>query len=122
MEARVRAVRGATTVPADLPEEIAGATTELVAAVLAENQLAPERVISVLFTVTEDLTSAFPATAARHGGLRDAALICAREVPVPGSLPRCIRLLMHAELECEQAEVAHVYLRGAEVLRDDLLR
>ena len=122
MTASVRAIRGAITVDADDPTLIAEATSELVAAVLASNQVNVDNVISVLFTVTEDLSSAFPAAAARRLGLTAAALMCATEIPVPGSLPKCIRLMMHAELEGPQADVHHVYLRGAEVLRDDLKR
>ncbi len=122
MGASLRAIRGATTVEADDPAQIAEVTAELVDEVLTRNGLTPDAVISVLFTVTHDLSSAFPAAAARSQGLTEAALMCAMEIPVPGSLSRCIRLMMHAELEGAQAEVNHVYLRGAEVLRDDLKR
>ena len=122
MGAPLRAIRGATTVESDTPEEISLATAELVQAVLEQNSLGPDDVISILFTSTPDLVSAFPATAARRGGLTSAALMCAQEIPVPGSLPRCVRLMMHAELDQPQAEVRHVYLKGAEVLRDDLRR
>ena len=106
----------------DTPEAISLATAELVEAVLKDNALGVEEVISVMFTATPDLVSAFPATAARLGGLTSAALMCAQEIPVPGSLAMCIRLLMHAELDQPQSEVRHAYLRGAEVLRDDRRR
>ena len=122
MGAPIRAIRGATTVEVDTPEAISLATAELVEAVLKDNALGVEEVISVMFTATPDLVSAVPATAARLGGLTSAALMCAQEIPVPGSLAMCIRLLMHAELDQPQSEVRHAYLRGAEVLRDDRRR
>lgn len=122
MGASLRAIRGATTVDADDAAQIAAATAELVDEVLTSNGVDPASVISVFFTMTDDLAASFPASAARARGLTAAALMCATEIPVPGSLPKCIRLLMHAEVERTQAEVRHVYLRGAEVLRDDLTR
>jgi len=118
----VRAIRGATTVVADTPEQIAERTIELLAAIVEANELVHDQVISILFTVTEDISSAFPATAARLGGFDDAALMCAREIPVPGSLAHCIRLMMHVSTERERSQIENVYLHGAQGLRDDTKR
>jgi chorismate mutase len=82
----------------------------------------PADVISALFTVTSDLTSEFPARAARDLGWVDVPLICTVEIPVPGALPRCIRVLLHIETARAKAAIEHVYLEGARVLRPDLLR
>ena len=120
---RVRAVRGATTLGADNPEEMAIAVVELIEAVVSSNRLAPEEIISILFTSTPDLISQFPATAARARNpelLANIPLICAAEVSVPGSLPLTIRVLIHAHTELSQAEIKHQYLRGASVLRPDI--
>lgn len=115
----VRAIRGATSVPADTREDIAARTAELVAEVMSRNGLTPDDLISVIFTSTEDLVATFPATAAREVGLGAVPLICAREIPVPGSLPSCVRLLAHANMPAERA-VQHVYLHDAVRLRVDL--
>jgi chorismate mutase len=116
----VRAVRGAIQVDADERQAILDATTELLAAVLDRNSLAPEDLISVVFTATPDLTSEFPAYAARQMGITDVPLLCAGEIPVPGAMPRVLRLLAHVETERPRAEVRHVYLGGAAQLRTDL--
>lgn len=116
----VRAVRGATTAEVDTPEEIGVRTKELLSAMLERNGIAHEDLISVIFTTTEDLVSAFPATAARELGLGDVPLLCAREIPVPGSTPRCIRVLVHTYSDRERSALRHVYLAGAVGLRDDL--
>ncbi len=118
--AAVRAVRGATTVESDAPEAVWAATRVLLAEVAARNGLAPDDIISVLFTVTPDLTRAFPARAAGELGWDDVPLLCALEIPVPGALPRCVRVLVHAVTERPRAAVAHVYLGGAVTLRPDL--
>ncbi len=76
--------------------------------------------LPILFTTTEDLSSAFPAAGARTIGLGDVPLLCAREIPVPGSMPRCIRVMAHLETERPRSELHHVYLRDAAGLRDDL--
>jgi chorismate mutase len=115
----VRAIRGATTVPEDTREWIHDRTAELVEAVLARNGLAPENLISVIFTSTPDLVADFPAAAARRVGLGAVPLICAREIPVPGALPACVRLMAHAHMPAER-EVQHVYLHEAVTLRVDL--
>lgn len=119
-ERRVRAVRGATTVARDDPALILAATCELLRAIAEHNALVLDDVISVLFTVSDDLRSEFPARAAREMGWRDVPLLCAQEVPVPGSLARCIRVLLHAYTTRTAAEVRHVYLHEARSLRPDL--
>lgn len=116
---RVIALRGATSVERNDAEQILAATGELLGELIDRNGLAPEAIISCIFTATADLDAAFPAQAARELGLRQVPLLCAREIPVPGSLPRVIRLLMHCY--AEQGSVArHVYLRAAGALREDL--
>jgi chorismate mutase len=116
---RLRALRGATTVDANEADAILDATEELVAAVLERNKLAPEHLVSCIFTCTEDLDAEFPAVAARRIGLNQVPLLCAREIPVPGALPRVIRLLLHCYPE-DGVEPQHVYLREAVALRKDL--
>jgi chorismate mutase len=117
----VRAVRGATSVEEDTPEAIVESTAELLAEVLARNALVTDDLISIIFTVTPDIRSEFPAVAARQAGLTTIPLLCASEIPVPGSLPRCIRLLLHCTVPAERP-VEHVYLREARSLRPDLAR
>lgn len=116
---RVHALRGATTVEANDHDEILSATTELMQVILERNALTPEDVVSCIFTVTDDLDAAFPAIAARQMGFERVPLLNAREIPVPGSLPRVIRLLMHY-YPAEGRPVRHVYLREARSLRTDL--
>ena len=115
-----RAIRGATRLTADDPAEMAEAVVELVGAMLERNALEVDALISVIFTATPDLVSMFPAAAARGLGLGDVPLLCAQEIDVAGALTRVVRVLMHAEVDRSRADVAHVYLRGAEVLRQDL--
>ena len=117
---RVRALRGAITVARDDPAEIVAATTELLKEMLARNDAAPDDLISVVFTATADLTSEFPAAAARSLGISDVPLLCAQEIPVPGAVPHCIRVLMHLYTERDYASLRHVYLRDARGLRTDL--
>jgi chorismate mutase len=116
----VRAVRGATRVDVDDRAAILAATRELVTNVLVTNDLKPVDVVSVVFTATRDLTAVAPALAARQLGLHDVALICAQEMWVEGSMPRVVRLLAHVETERPREAVVNVYLRGTEVLRDDI--
>jgi len=113
------ALRGAITVATDDPALVAEATQELLATLLARNGLQVAQVISAFFTCTSDLASAYPAQAARNHGWRSVPMLCAAEMPVRGALPRCIRVLLHAE---QPAAVAprHAYLRDASVLRGDL--
>lgn len=118
----IRGIRGATTVTADEPDLILQATRELLEEILTENEgMRPEDVASALFTVTDDLASTFPAQGARQMGWGLVPMLCAREIPVPGSLPRVIRVLVHWNTELPQNEVTHVYLRDAVKLRPDLV-
>jgi chorismate mutase len=117
---RVRALRGAITVDRDEPHHVLDATVELLSEMFARNDVAPEHVVSVLFTATPDLTSEFPAVAARTLGLSDVPLLCAAEIAVPDALPRCIRVLLHLYTDRAPGELRHVYLRDARSLRTDL--
>jgi chorismate mutase len=116
----VRALRGATTVDRDSPEEIAERVHELIGELMKRNELLIEDIISALFTTTPDVVSMFPATAARDVGFGAVPMMCASEIAVPGSLPHCIRALLHVQTSLERHELRHVYLHGAQVLRDDL--
>ena len=116
----VRAVRGAIQVDRDDRDDILAATTELLSEVLTRNALAPEDLISVVFTATPDLRSEFPAYAARQMGITDVPLLCACEIDVPGAMPRVLRLLAHVETDLRRDGLRHVYLRGAAQLRTDL--
>ena len=118
----IRGIRGATTVQADEPDLILQATRELLEEILAANEgMQPEDVASALFTVTDDLVSTFPAQAARQMGWGLVPMMCAREIPVPGSLRRVIRVLVHWNTELPQNTITHVYLREAVKLRPDLV-
>lgn len=116
----VRALRGATTVERDEAQAIIDATRELLQEMLVRNEVAPEDLISLVFTATPDLVSDFPAAAARALGISDVPLLCAREIAVEGALPRCIRVLMHLHTTRTRAQLRHVYLNGATSLRADL--
>ena len=120
MPTAVRALRGATTCDHDTPEQIAERTVALLREMFSRNAVDHDDLISIVFTTTEDLVSAFPAAGARTIGLGDVPLLCAREIPVPGSMPRCIRVLAHITTERTRGELHHVYLEGAVSLRDDL--
>jgi chorismate mutase len=118
----IRGIRGATTVTADHPDLILQATRELLEEILAENDgMQPEDVASAIFTVTDDIVSTFPAQAARQMGWDMVPMLCGREIPVPESLPRVIRVLVHWNTELPQSEIKHVYLRDAVKLRPDLV-
>lgn len=118
----VRGIRGATSVAADNKEEVLSATRELLVELLRANGLENsfEDIASAVFTTTRDLTSAFPAEAARGLGMSAVPLLCATEIPVADSLPRCIRVLLHVNTDKTQAEMTHVYLRDAKRLRPDV--
>jgi chorismate mutase len=119
----VRGIRGATTICEDHPEAIRLATRELLLAVCAANpSIRPADIASILFTTTEDLHSAYPAQAARGLGWEEVPLMCAQEIPVPGSLPCCIRVMILWNTDLQQNEVHHVYLHEAVQLRPDLVR
>lgn len=117
---RVRALRGATTVADDEAEEIVVATAELLETMLERNDVAHDDLVSMVFTTTSDVTAEFPAAAARRIGISDIPLLCAREIEVPGAVPRCIRVLVHLYTARDYSSLRHVYLRGARQLRTDL--
>jgi chorismate mutase len=117
----VRGIRGATSVATDTPDLILAATRDLLEEVLRANEIETfEDIVSVIFTTSPDLTSTFPAEAARALGMRQVPLLCASEIAVPGSLGRCIRVLLHVNTERSQAEISHVYLNEAKRLRPDV--
>lgn len=116
----MRALRGATTVEADTVEQISERVQTLVTEMLGRNGIDKGDLISIIFTATDDLVSAFPAAAARAAGLGDVPLLCARELAVRDGTPHCIRVLMHLTTERDGSELRHVYLEGAKGLRDDL--
>ncbi len=116
---RLRALRGAITVDQNEEHAILDATEELVRELMARNELEADHMVSCIFTATDDLDAEFPAVAARNIGLSAVPLLCAREIAVPGSLPRVIRLMLHCYAE-DEAAPQHVYLREAERLREDL--
>ena len=116
----VRAIRGAIQVDTDDRDAILDATAELVTAVMTRNDLTPDDVISVLFTVTPDLTAEFPALAARKLGFHAVPLMCAMEIPVAHAMARVVRLMAHVDTDRPRAEIQHVYLRGAVALRRDI--
>lgn len=115
-----RGLRGATTVENNTAEEMLSATSELLRALVEANEIEREQVASIIFTTTIDLNAAFPAVAARELGWTDIALLNAHEMNVPGSLPRCIRILIHLNTERGHDELRHIYLRDARKLRPDL--
>jgi chorismate mutase len=118
----IRGIRGATTVPADEYDLILQATRELLEAILYENDgMQLDNVASAFFTTTEDIASAYPAFAARQIGWDLVPMMCAREIPVPGSLPLCIRVLIHWNTDKEQSAIQHIYLHDAIKLRPDLV-
>jgi len=119
MAQRLHALRGAISVPEDDATKILDATTELMSEIMARNSLEPGQVVSCISTVTDDLTAEFPAVAARALGFERVPLLCAREIPVPGSLRRVIRVLLHYYAN-DGHEARHVYLREASALREDL--
>ncbi len=113
----MRGIRGATQISANTVEAMEEAVVEMVEALMARNQLRPEDITWAIFTVTHDLDADFPARAARLAGWHQVPMICSREIPVPGSMPRVVRVLLHVESD---GATHHVYLRGAQALRPDL--
>lgn len=116
----IRALRGATTIDKDTTEEVITYTKELLLEMISRNDIDKEDLISILFTSTNDIHSAFPAAAARELGFGDVPLMCAGELEIVNSTPLCIRVMMHLETSRTRADMRHVYLRGARGLRDDL--
>ena len=120
MTATLRAIRGATTVDEDTPEAITDRVVTMLARIMERNGLVEDDIVSILFTATDDIVSMFPATAARTMGLGAVPLICARELAIIGSVPRCVRVMLHVTTERPRDEIIHVYLEGAQGLSDDL--
>ncbi len=116
----VRALRGATTIDEDTRDHLRDRVIALLEAMFERNSLDHDRLISVIFTATADIHSAFPAAAAREVGLGDVPLLCAQELTIEGATPLCIRVLMHLDSDTSRADLHHVYLEGARTLRDDL--
>ena len=116
----VRGLRGATTVDEDSVEQVTQRSQELILRLMERNDLAEDDIVSVLFTATADVTSIFPATAIREIGFGAVPLLCAAEIAVPGAMPLCIRVLLHVHTTKTRDEIHHVYLHGAQGLRDDL--
>ena len=115
-----RGIRGAATVEADSAPAILEATRQLLARLVEANSVDVADIASAIFTVTPDLRAAFPAQAARELGWQHVALLDAQEIPVPGSLPRCVRVLVHWNTATPQQEIRHIYLGEAASLRPDL--
>lgn len=120
MSSKVLALRGATTLDRDEVDHLMERVQDLLAEMIRRNSVDHDDIISLLFTATDDVHSAFPATAARRMGLGDVPLICARELDIDGGKPMCIRILMHLSTELSRADLRHVYLEQARDLRDDL--
>ena len=118
-ERHLGAIRGATTVDEDEPTRVRAATVELLRRIVELNSLSSGDVLSAIFTVTPDLRSEFPAHAARELGWTDVALLCTMEIPVPGAVERCIRVLLHVETRTPRDQLRHVYLRSARALRPE---
>jgi chorismate mutase len=117
----IRGIRGATTIEQDTVNEISEATGELLLSIQKNNPgLKPDQIASIIFTVTEDIRSSFPAIAARQAGWAEVPLLCSKEIPVPDSLGLCIRVLIHWNTDVEQNQIQHIYLRKATTLRPDL--
>lgn len=117
---RVRALRGATTLDHDERDHLMARTQELIAELFARNDLSEEDLVSIVFTATDDISSAFPAEAARRAGITHVPLLCAKELEIDGGIPRAIRILVHAYTDRDPHDLRHPYLHGARQLRTDL--
>lgn len=116
----IRGIRGATTTAENNETDILSATEELLSEIITKNELHPDNIISIFFSVTKDLDAAFPAKVARETlQLEDTPLLCLNEIAVPGSLERCIRVLMHVDTNLDKRSIKHIYINGATVLRPD---
>jgi chorismate mutase len=118
---KVRGVRGATTSDSNSREDILLAARDLITGIIEANEIVVDDVASILFSTTADLNAEFPAVAARNLGFTNTALECLVEMNVPGSLARCIRVLMHVNSDKQQKEIRHIYLKNAKSLRADLI-
>jgi chorismate mutase len=121
MSLAVRALRGATTIERDEPTHLTERVQEMIQTLMVSNDISADDIISILFTATSDISSSFPASAARKLGLDDVALMGAQELDVEAMLPMCIRVLVHTYSPRSKSELRHVYLHGARVLRADLV-
>ncbi len=117
---KARGIRGAITVSKNSKNDILSSTRELLREIIRVNKIRADDIASIIFTSTSDLNAEFPATAARSLGLKATPLLCAREINVPGSLRKCIRILMLVNSDKAQSSIKHVYLRSAKILREDL--
>jgi chorismate mutase len=117
---RVRALRGATTLEVDERTHLLERTQELIAELFARNGLDEDDLVSIVFTATGDVHSAYPAEAAREAGITHVPLLCARELEIDGGIARCVRVLVHAYTDRDARELRHVYLHAARQLRTDL--
>ncbi len=117
---KLRAIRGATCLVQDDAQEMAEAVTELLSEILVRNGVSLDELVSIFFTATPDLHSAFPAAAARGIGLADVPLMCAQELDITGAMEKVIRVMLHVQTDTPRNEIKHVYLRGAEALRKDI--
>jgi chorismate mutase (EC 5.4.99.5) len=120
MRASIRALRGATTVVNDTEEQVTAKVQELLREMISSNEIKPADIVSILFTATSDISSMFPAAAARQMGLVDIPMMCAKELDVVGALERCIRVMMHVSTDKPREAMRHVYLHEARNLRPDL--
>lgn len=118
----VRAIRGAITVENNSRDEILSAAGILLSEIIKRNALNREDMISMIFTLTPDLDAVFPAVAAREQGITDVPLMCMQEIPVPGALAKCVRILLHVNSDKSNGELEHVYMREAVRLRPDLVK
>jgi len=116
----IRAIRGATTAE-NTKDSIIENIEGLLRQILKVNNLSADRIISILFTATTDLDAAYPAIAARSMGMTNVSLMCVQEMHIPGSLPKCLRVQVLAEMDTAQDDVRHVYLKEARLLRPDLI-
>ncbi|MFM7014076.1 MAG: chorismate mutase [Actinomycetota bacterium] len=118
----VRAIRGAIQLERDEKDHLLKSTAELITKTMHANSIDASQLISIMFTATPDITSEFPAMAARELGLDDVPLLCFVEMDVKGAMPRVIRILLNADIDTPRSEIQHVYLRGAATLRQDLIK
>jgi len=116
----VRAVRGAVTVDNNSSEDVMNETIKLLSRMIDDNVINKDDIISIIFSTTHDINAAFPAAAARKMGWTDIPLMCTNEMDVPGSLPKCIRILMHINSDKTNAQLRHIYMKDARKLRPDL--
>lgn len=119
---RLVALRGATTLDSDSRDEVMARTAEMLEVLMERNGLAPDDIVSLLFTATDDIRSEFPAAAVRAAGISDVPMLCARELAIEGGsgIPLCVRVLAHVHTATPRADLRHAYLRDARQLRSDL--